>query len=198
MIKTLIALTAIPAIFTLTNIAPAITAFYDNKKKVVIIQWQQKISGAKTFIIQRSADNFNWVDIARMENVNLSNTLNYQYNDSKPKPGENYYRLKSILQKNETIYSSSIMVITDNTDFNWAMYPVPVKDVLTLQYKGSKKITGVINVFIQSLQGKILCRIRSASNTTLIRIPVNNLGGGIYDIRIIVEDEVIWNQRLVK
>lgn len=198
MIKTLIALTAIPAVFTITNIASAITAFYDTKKKAVIIQWQQKISGAKTFIIQRSADNFNWVDIARMENVNLSNTVNYLYSDSKPKPGENYYRLKSISEKNETIYSSSIMVITGNTDFNWAMYPVPVKDVLTLQYKGTKKITGVINVFIQNIQGKILCRLRSASNTTLIHIPVSNLGKGIYDIRIVIEDEIIWNQRFVK
>jgi hypothetical protein len=73
-----------------------------------------------------------------------------------------------------------------------------VGEVLTLQYKGSQKITGVINIAIQNMYGKILTRVRSASINTIIQIPVGNLGKGIYDIRIIVEGEIIWNQRFVK
>jgi hypothetical protein len=70
--------------------------------------------------------------------------------------------------------------------------------MLTLQYKGVKKITGVINVFIQNATGSIITRVRSASLNNIIHIPVNNLGSGIYDIRIIIENEVVWNQRFVK
>ena len=78
------------------------------------------------------------------------------------------------------------------------MYPVPVKDMLTLQYKGSAKITGVVNVFIQSMSGQLLKRIRSASLNTIIQIPVDNLGKGVYDVRIVIENEVVWNQRFIK
>ncbi len=176
---------------------PAITAVYDAKNKTVNIRWQQKTSGIKTFAVQRSADNINWSDIALMENIQFTPGKVWIYNDVNPGEGENYYRLRSISSTGKTAYSASVMVITGG-NHNWIMYPVPVGDVLTLQYKGAEKITGVINVQIQNISGTILNRLRCASNTTLIRIPVNNLGRGIYDIRIMIADEIVWNQRFVK
>ncbi|MEI9955445.1 MAG: T9SS type A sorting domain-containing protein [Ferruginibacter sp.] len=122
----------------------------------------------------------------------------FQYYDYKPAAGENYYRLKCIGQNNEVEYSTSVMVITGAAGSNWIMYPVPVRDMLTLQYKGLKKITGVVNVFIRNITGRIITRVRSASLNTTIQIPVGNLGSGIYDVQIIIEDEVVWNQRFVK
>lgn len=178
--------------------APGITVVYDPKRKSVTIQWQQKQPGIKTFIIQRSADNINWTDIAFQGTVNYDPSRTYQYLDYKSSAGQNYYRLKCITEKGQTEFSTSIMVITGQAQSDWVMYPVPVRDVLTLQYKGLQKITGVVNVFIHNINGRIITRVRSASLNTLIRIPVDNLGSGIYDVRIIIEDEVVWNQRFVK
>ena len=183
--------------FWVSKTAPGITVVYDAQKKAVIIKWQQKLPGIKTFIIQRSADNINWADIALQATVNFNPNKTYQYLDYKPAAGENYYRLKCITDKGQTEYSASIIVVTGNNN-NWVMYPVPVKDVLTLQYKGREKITGVVNVFIQSMSGQMLKRIRSASLNTIIQIPVDNLGKGIYDIRIVIENEIVWNQRFIK
>ena len=90
------------------------------------------------------------------------------------------------------------MIVTGAVGSNWVIYPVPVGDILTLQYKGYEKIKGVVNVFIQNIAGRVITRLRSASLNTIIRIPVSNLGKGVYDIRIVVEDEVVWNQRFVK
>ena len=101
------------------------------------------------------------------------------------------------MDKGQAEYSSSVLVISGAGN-NWVMYPVPVGNILTLQYNGTEKITGVVNVSIQNMNGQILTRIRSASINTTIRIPVSNLGKGIYDIRIIIKDEVVWNQRFVK
>ena len=179
-------------------IAPGITVVYDQQKKAVAIKWQQKVSGIKSFIIQRSNDNSDWTDIARQETVNFDPNKTYQYFDYKPSAGENYYRLKCITEKGQAEYSANVMVITGTSATNWVMYPVPVKDVLTLQYKGTAKITGVINVFIYNINGRIITRVRSASLNTVIRIPVDNLGSGIYDVRIIIEDDVVWSQRFVK
>lgn len=177
--------------------APPITAVYDAKKKTVIVKWQQKNTGFKTFIIQRSNDNFNWVDIARVENAQFNNNKSWQYDDKKTAEGENYYRLQCISTDGKMAYSASVMVITGGTH-KWIMYPVPVTDVLTLQYKGTEKITGVINIIIQNIQGYVLTRLRCASNSTSIQIPVSNLGRGVYDIRITIANEVVWNQRFVK
>lgn len=174
------------------------TAVYDSRKHVVKINWQSRSPDVKAFIIQRSSDNKAWADIA-LRKVN-SNTANkaYYFEDSKPVTGNNYYRLKYITGDNKIEYSPAVMLITASVGYNWVMYPVPVKDILTLQYRGSETIRGVITVLIQSSSGNIITRIRSASLTKIIRIPVSNLGAGIYDVRIIVEDEIIWNQRFVK
>lgn len=177
---------------------PGITVAYDTKKKAVNIKWQQKTSGIKSFVIQRSADNREWADIALQENVNFNSGKIYQFSDTKSAAGQNYYRLKCVMEKGAAEYSPSVMIITGESNSSWVMYPVPVRDVLTLQYKGIEKITGVINVFIHNVTGRIITRLRSASLNTVIRIPVDNLGKGIYDIRIVVGNEVIWNQRFVK
>ncbi len=174
------------------------TAVYDSRKKMVKIKWQSKWPGIKTFIIQRSSDNITWVDIAFSSINNNTTYKTYYFEDVKPGAGENYYRLMYTGLRDKPEYTSGIMVITGSPGYNWIMYPVPVTDVLTLQYKGLETIKGVITVLIQGHSGKIITRVRSASLARVIQIPVSNLGRGIYDIRIIVQDEIIWNQRFIK
>jgi hypothetical protein len=198
MLKNLFAFVLLTSTYNTAKTIPGITAVYDSKKKMVTVKWQQTTAGVKTCIVQRSADNFNWADIARMENASFSTGKTYQYNDYKTSEGENYYRLKCVTATNQTLYSASVMVITGSGLHHWVMYPVPVGAVLTLQYRGTEKISGVINVQIQNIQGKILTRRRCASNTMVIQIPVDNLGRGIYDIRITIAGDIVWNQRFVK
>jgi hypothetical protein len=178
--------------------AQGIRVVYDDKKKAVNIQWQQRMPGIRSFIIQRSSNNTDWTDIALQQIANFNASKVFQYYDYKSAAGENYYRLKCISQNGQEEYSASVMVITNTAANSWVMYPVPVKDVLTLQYKGAQKISGVVNVFIANITGRIITRIRSSSLNTIISIPVNNLGSGIYDVRIVIEEEVVWNQRFVK
>ena len=96
MIKSLIStyMIIMPCFLFAASVAPAITVVYNAKQKAVTIKWQQKQAGIKSFVIQRSADNFEWTDIARQETVNFNPDKTYQYIDNKSKVGENYYRLK--------------------------------------------------------------------------------------------------------
>ncbi|MEI7733881.1 MAG: T9SS type A sorting domain-containing protein [Ferruginibacter sp.] len=184
--------------FLTKNYVPGITVVFDAGKKAVSIQWQQQVSGIKTFVVQRSANNSNWTDIAFQGVSNFNPAKTYQYLDYKAIAGQNYYRLKVITEKGKEEFSASVMIINGTAEANWVIYPVPVKELLTLQYKGIKKLTGVVNVFIHNVTGRIITRVRSASLNAIIRIPVDNLGSGIYDVRIIIENEVVWNQRIVK
>jgi hypothetical protein len=182
-----------------TKAVTGIAVFYDPGKNAVSIKWEQKVNGIKNFIIQRSDNNTTWTDIAIVGASDLPAGKQYQYFDKNPAAGQNYYRLKSFFTNNQTEYSVSVMVITgEKNSGDWIMYPVPVTSVLTLQYRGAKRISGVVNVSIQNVTGYTITKIRSASLNTVIRIPVDNLGKGIYDVRIIIEDEVVWNQRFVK
>jgi hypothetical protein len=182
-----------------TKAVTGIAAFYDPGRNGVSIKWQPKVTGIKKFIIQRSDNNSKWIDIATIEVTGLPPGKQYQYFDKDPADGQNYYRLKSILGNNQAEYSLSVMVITGEKNGNdWIMYPVPVTNLLTLQYRGTKRIAGVVNVSIQNVTGYTVTKIRSASLNTVIKIPVDNLGKGIYDVRIVIEDRVVWNQRFVK
>jgi hypothetical protein len=180
------------------NAAPEFTAVFDGRKNAVIIRGQNTSPGLKTFIIQRSLDNNSWSDIG-LQAVDPNAAIKpFYFEDKKPPVGENYYRLKCISINGKTEYSLSIMVIIASPLTSWIMYPVPVKDLLTLEYRGAEPIKGVINVFIQQSSGRILTRLRNSSLNTKIQIPVDNLGRGIYDIRIVVQGDVVWNQRFIK
>lgn len=180
------------------NITPNLTAEYNTRKKVVFLKWQNTDSRASSFILQRSDDNKVWKDIYTLESANFSKKKQEKFSDEFPEPTKNYYRLKIVLDDKNAEYSPSIMVIIGNPLDSWMMYPVPVRDVLNLQYNGSESIKGVVSVFIQNMSGYILTRRRFSSLGRTIQVPVDNLGRGTYDVRIVINDEVIWNQRFVK
>jgi trimeric autotransporter adhesin len=180
------------------DIALDFTAVYDSRKHIVKIKWQNKFIANKAFVVQRSSDNTTWIDIALHQVSKPGDDRSYYFEDKKPASGDNYYRLKYVNTNDQTGFTPSVMIITGSSGYNWVMYPVPVKDVLTLQYRGSEEIRGVVNVLLQTSSGHILTRLRHASTARTIQLPVSNLGRGIYDIRIIVENEIIWNQRFIK
>jgi hypothetical protein len=182
-----------------TDISPGLTAVYDPHKNIVKLKWQQNDPDIIKFVLQRSSNNSTWTDIAMLNVTNDNKGKFVKHADEKVAAGKNYYRLKIYFASNVYQYTASIMVIIGQPGNSWIMYPVPVTTTLNLQYNGSELIPGVISVIIQSISnGQILCRLRVASTTRLIQIPVNNLGKGVYDVRILIADKVVWNQRFIK
>ena len=176
---------------------PACTAVFDTRTNTVLISWKHHAAETGTYLIQRSADDQNWGDIA-LQGVPFDQQERlFTFTDKKPSPGKNYYRLKFIAVNGEVEYSAAVMIIIPAAN-NWVMYPVPVTDQLTLEYRGTEPVKGVINIFIQRNTGAIMTRLRSSSLNKIITIPVSNLGKGIYDVRIIVGGEIVWNQRFIK
>lgn len=179
-------------------LAPNLTATYDSRKKVVVLKWQNTDNKVIAFVLQRSDDNKIWQDIYTLEAIHFNKKKQEKFSDTNPHPTNNYYRLKILVTGNGIDFSPSIMVIIGKPVNSWVMYPVPVKDVLNLQYNGSEEIRGVVSIFIQNMYGNILVRKRFSSLNRNIRLPVDNLGRGTYDIRIVVNDETVWNQRFIK
>lgn len=178
--------------------SPGLTAVFDSKRNNVSIKWQHTDEDVLQYALQRSGDNLTWSDIFKEDAGNFKKNKIAKFTDLKPRAGKGYYRLKIIRHGANISYSKSIMVIIGKPGKSWVMYPVPVSSVLNLQYNGSELIPGVITVYIRAMKGQILTRLRLASTTRLIQIPLNNLGRGTYDIHIIIKNEVVWNQRFIK
>ena len=180
------------------HVGPEFTAVFDARKNAVVIRWQHSPSDIKTYIVQRSVDKRSWADIAVQGVLENTGSRSFYFEDKQPTSGENYYRLKVNYNNGAVDHSLVVMTITGSTKAGWIMYPVPVTDMLTLDYRGAEPIKGVINIFILQSSGRILTKLRYSSLNKVIKIPVSNLGKGIYDVRIIIGGEIVWNQRFVK
>ena len=189
---------SIPVLSNAANIVPGLTAVYEHQRQVVKLKSNHNDKRVIAYILQRSADNNSWTAI---QQLSIANPQQYQfitYTDKKVAAGKNYYRLKILLVNGSAEFTASIMVIIGQPGNNWLIYPVPVKDILNLQYDGNALIPGVIAVFIQNINGRLFHKLRYASSTRQIHIPEDNLGRGTYDIRIVINEEIVWNQRFVK
>ncbi|MFT3981932.1 MAG: hypothetical protein QM687_15810 [Ferruginibacter sp.] len=188
----------LPACCLAQIINPALTAVYENKQQLVKLKWQHNDNQVRKYILQRSTDTRQWQDVYTVQVSEPEYYQFFSYFDTQVSAGKSYYRLKMLLHNSSYEFTQPLMVIIGQPGNGWLMYPVPVKDVLNLQYNGNALIPGVISVVIQRMNGQVYQQLRFASSTRLISIPVSNLGSGIYDIRIIIQGKVVWNQRFVK
>lgn len=179
-------------------ISPGLTVVYEHKQQLVKLKWNHNDKQVVRYVLQRSADESRWAEVYSIKMDDPSQYKFISYYDNQVAAGKNYYRLKAILSNGSQEFTPSIMVIIGKPGNSWLMYPVPVTDVLNLQYNGNALITGVISVVIRRMNGQVYHQLRFASSTRLIQVPVSNLGSGTYDVRIIVNNQVVWNQRFVK
>ncbi len=179
-------------------ITPGLTAVYEDRRQRVKLKWTHQDAQIVNYVLQKSGNNSTWSNFQQVAVSNTQRSTLMSFVDERPGQGKNYYRLKAVAKDGSTQFTPSIMVIIGQPGNNWLLYPVPATDVLNLQYNGNDLIPGVIAVFIQNSSGRAFHKLRFASSTRLIRIPVSNLGKGIYDITVMIEDKVVWNQRFVK
>jgi hypothetical protein len=174
-----------------------INASYDPSSKSVVIKWKNNEQCASQFILQKSDDQQNWVNVDTLYNTEDFNEQMILWEDRNPVPGGFLYRLKTVVDDYNFSFSKPVYVKISPWIYDWSITE-NIKDRLVLQYAGSGLIEGVINVYMQTRSGKTLFKSRYSSFTTSIDIPVANLGKGNYYITMFVEGELIWKYKLVK
>jgi hypothetical protein len=177
---------------------PGFSASFNHKKRIVELRWDQGQAHIHTYTVQRSNNKRDWQDIGIHKVTRSSGSKSFYFEDRNPGEGENHYRITSTNSNNAIEFTEAVMIIMPPVAKGWVMYPIPAKDFVTLEYRGAQPIKGVINVYIHQSSGRIISRLRSSSLSRSVTIPVHNLGAGVYDVRIIVQGELVWNQRFVK
>lgn len=185
--------------FSFAQELPTLTALYEKEKNVIKLRWQHTEEFVSSYTIQHSSDNSVFRDIHTKPIRENDKGDFLKYSDDKIAVGKNYYRLKINRGQSSAIITAPVIVIQGNTENKWVVFPVPIGPVLNLQYTGNGALQGVVTVIIQSVSsGTVFTKLRMASTTRSLQIPVTNIGKGIYDIRIYIGTNVVWNQRFVK
>lgn len=194
-------------LFSFKSNAQAIklTTDFDVRKSIITLNWNMVNNPGKTsYMILRSADGIVWTEAARDKILrNYTDRDLYYFEDKFYTLGKNFYRIK-ITNENNMMVALSPIVTTFTTATRgeitgtWLIYPNPVNDVLTLNYKGTADLKGVVNVQIMDVTGKIVIKFRSASIYKIIQIPVNNLKRGFYFTRVTVMNDIVMNKQFMK
>ncbi len=172
----------------------------ENYDETVTIGWQHEDKNVTTYTLQSSTDNIIFSDIFIKKNNEIPIGESIRYTDKIADAEIVYYRLKINRINKNTETTKSINNAIKNVKSSWNIYPVPaIGELLHLKHTGTDVIDGVINILIQNLQsGTTFTRLRLASNTKNIQIPISNIGKGMYVIRVSIGNKAEWIQQFIR
>jgi len=135
------------------------------------------------FIIEHS---YNGIDWNRIGNVMNNGSAQYEFRDTHPVNGFNYYRLRTINKQGGVIFTNVKSVYYENTNslsgINVA--PNPIGNVLLLNYFSSEEIKTKIKI-IDEL-GRIVSSTESVARKgeNMVEVDTRNFSGGLYYITL--------------
>lgn len=135
------------------------------------------------FEIQRSNDSRSFTAIGKVDAAGKATQNDYQYADGSPLGGTNYYRLKIADKDGKFIYSPIVWASNTSTA-NIVIYPIPVKDKITMKMATLK--TNTYNISVTDMQGRVVIRttFNAEAGTTVKEINASALKQGTYFVRI--------------
>ena len=155
-----------------------------------VLNWKISCgSSSVTFDLQRSSNGRDFSSIGNFTVMQERCDLPFDFTDTKPLSGTNYYRLKMSESSGEVTYSNIISVINKKNGFELVrMYPTSVKN------KAVITVTSAVNTNIEFLitdvQGKHIRKQSASVNAGSSNLDMNfsALANGIYQLTAITSE----------
>ena len=188
-----------------------------NPLPVELVYFKGKSEGSSTYLywstasetnnayfeIERSSDGLSFEAIGRVEGFGNTNELiDYDYRDSKPIAGANYYRLRQVDYDGQFEVHQIILVNHEGhvSDLQVAIYPNP-----TDQYNLNVRISSsdshaLVDIKMTDISGRIFY-LESMPGSSIIdkKIkPLNNMDAGIYFITVKQSGNVFKHKIVIK
>jgi hypothetical protein len=170
---------------------------------IIKLNWQTASEkNNKVFEIEKSADGINFIKIGTVNGAMNSSTLkNYEFNDTEPRIGFDYYRLKQVDVDGAFAYSPIVYIDIDDI-LSFSFYPNPLGggDILSIHLE--KHPGGPVEVMIYDMTGK-----QFFSNDLMpehidqpeeIEIKNLNLDAGVYLLKVQSTYSTLIKKLLVK
>lgn len=145
------------------------------------------------FVIEKSANGADWTVCGKVSGSGtVSNPVSYEFLDSKPFYGLNYYRLKQVDYNGKFEYFPAISV-NNEKELQFALeaiYPNPTSGAATAHFTATE--SGQVAVSIMNLQGQTLFMEKSVATAgnNRLNLDLSQLERGIYLVALQVNGEV--------
>lgn len=145
------------------------------------------------FTIERSRNGMNWETLSTIQAAGFSNEeLTYQYRDTDPLNGVNYYRLMQT-DRDGTKQHLGTIALQNNTDNNSLftnVFPNPANDLIYFNYTG-RNLEEAIQIAIYDELGKLIFSklIEDFNNNKAISLNLVGMSSGLYTMSISQNNE---------
>jgi hypothetical protein len=171
------------------NNAPLPVQFmsFDARKDQQQVQLSWRVSeevNIKAYHVERSGDGIQYTSIGVVAPKPAAAFNDYTFTDAAPLTNMNYYRIREEDIDGKSNYSVIRTVRFQETTFVVSLYPVPVKDELTVKLSTSSNEPAHIR--ITDVQGRTiyLRRVQLNAGDNIQKIPVHTLMNGTYFIDV--------------
>lgn len=149
---------------------------------------------SKQFLAERSSNGRDWKAIGNVAaSGNSSSEMNYQYSDASVTAGNYLYRLRMVDADLQEKFSEVVSVNFNCFKAWYSVYPVPVRDILTIELTGS----GLKQIQIYNSMGQVM-KSETANGASVIQVNTNKWSSGIYEITIMQDNRKVYTKRIVK
>ena len=163
------------------------------ENKIVIVNWKTTSeTNNKGFEIQRSADGINWTNIGFVNgNINSSIERSYQFNDLKPLPGKNFYRLRQVDLDGKSSYS----IVASVTFLKSGFYSIAGNAGNNIYQVNIENTSHKVELSVVDASGKRL--LTKITGTGMQTIDISKFPQGIYWLRI-QKGTDLFTEKLIK
>lgn len=151
----------------------------------VLLDWKTvKENNLAFYIIERKNKDNTYTEIGRINPTgNPSYPQQYYFIDQRPVPGDNFYRLKLVNSDNTFSFSDEIMLVKTQGFPDIHIFPNPVSDLLTIEFRNS--MSHVYKVTLINLINQVISetKFNSGVNKKLEIKRTKAISPGVYIVR---------------
>jgi hypothetical protein len=155
------------------------------------------------FNLQHGTDGVNFTTIAKVNskaaNGNSSSILNYNFENTKPQLGHNYYRLQQVDIDNHSSLNAKIVdIIWGSNGSTVSIYPNPTQDVLNIDLYTSKVQNTTVKVL--DMSGRIVKQVqaRSEAGMNKLSLSLGDIASGVYTVQVFENDQLTHVSKVKK
>jgi hypothetical protein len=184
------------------TVALPITVSYfagQRQGNVHLLTWRASCSTNTTFTVERSANGRNFSSIGSINATPLDCANPFNFTDSRPLEGINYYRLKMSGVDGKITYSIIVALINRQSGFEIiALQPTLASNVTYLNISSTKSTA--VNVRIFDLNGRLVQQLAQqvSNGSTLLPVDISQLASGLYYVTGSTADGYSKTFRFVK
>lgn len=160
-----------------------------------LLEWTTATEiNSSLFRVERSSNGRDFIPLASITARGTSlGLVNYQWTDSNPLEGKNFYRLKMEDRDGSFSYSNIILLNGDQQEGFVNLYPNPIRSGQTGVLSFSGLENGKVGITMTNVFGQVIRETQqvTTNGNLQLSIPTNNLTNGVYLLSIKNESGIL-------